>query len=123
MLINLTNHPFEKWSIDQRRNAMELYQEIVDLPFPVVDPLGDENYIHELVEVYFRKVLDLQKNNTDTTFIVHIMGEMNFTVAIVKRLQLQGICCVASTTQRIVEMLPNGEKNALFQFQKFRRYE
>ena len=123
MLINLTNHPLDKWSPEQRSAAVERYQEIVDLPFPIVDPLGDEKYIQTLVDEYFQKIRRFQNINQDSPITVHIMGEMNFTVAMVKRLQMQGVPCVASTTQRIVEILPDGQKKAFFQFQQFRRYE
>ena len=36
MLINLKNHPSDKWTDDQKNGAIELYGELKDLPFPMV---------------------------------------------------------------------------------------
>ena len=52
---------------------------------------------------------------------VHIMGEMNFTYALVNKLKANGIKCVASTTKReTVE--ENGVKISKFNFVRFREY-
>lgn len=120
MLINLSNHPQNRWSPQQTSIANELFGEIYDLPFPAIDPKGDETYIQELAETYLLQVMELSKNKMVT---VHIMGEMNFTHLLVNRLLAAGIPCVASTTSRIVEEHPNGEKTAIFTFERFRHYQ
>lgn len=119
MLINLSNHPKNRWSSQQISIANELYGEIYDLPFPAIDPKGDENYIHELAELYLQKIINLAQNQTIT---VHIMGEMNFSFTLIQLLQQHNITCVASTTQRIVEENKLGEKKATFHFERFRKY-
>lgn len=118
MFLNLSNHPSANWSAEQTEAATLLYGEIVDLPFPVVAPDGDEDYIETLADEYCSKVLEYAKTQTVT---VHLMGEMTLTFALLKRLQAHGILCVASTTQRkTVE--ENGVKTSIFQFVKFREY-
>lgn len=44
MLLNLSNHPSSLWCDEQKKAAETLFGEIVDLPFPQVDPNGDEAY-------------------------------------------------------------------------------
>ena len=119
MLINLTNHPSALWSEEQKK-AAERYGEIIDLPFPAVDATGDETNIASLADEYVQKLKDLA-NGRDVT--VHLMGEMTLTFALVRRLQTNGIRCVASTTQRIVTETEPNHKEVIFQFIKFRRYE
>ena len=119
MLINLSNHPSSKWSEEQLLAAKE-YGEVTDLSFPIVDPSGDEIYMHGLVDEYEEKIKDMA---VDYDFTIHVMGEMNFTYSFVKRMQCLGIKCVASTTKRIVKELKSGEKITKFQFVRFRNYE
>ena len=118
MFLNLSNHPSAKWSAEQTEAAKQLYGEIVDLPFPVVDSAGDEAYIAALADEYCSKVIEYAKVQPVT---VHLMGEMTFTFALLQRLQAQEITCVASTTERET-MEENGVKTSIFKFVKFRKY-
>ncbi|MDR3261870.1 MAG: hypothetical protein LBT78_08560 [Tannerella sp.] len=54
MLINLSNHPSALWQAPQLEVAT-VYGEIIDLPFPVVDPEGDATYIQSLGKEYIFK--------------------------------------------------------------------
>lgn len=119
MLINLSNHPAFKWSETQIAAAHRLYGEIVDLSFPQVDPHADEDEVQELATQYAAKVSAMAG---DMPTIVHLMGEMSLTFALVALLQKAGFSCVASTTQRIVNEFPNGRKEVQFQFVRFRKY-
>lgn len=119
MLINLSNHPSTKWSDEQLLAAKE-YGEVTDLPFPDIDPDGDEADVCRLVDEYEEKIKDIA---ADYDVTIHVMGEMNFTYSFVKRMQGLGIKCVASTTKRIVKELNSGEKITRFQFVRFRNYE
>lgn len=120
MLINLTNHPSAQWDAGQTAAANKLYGTVRDLPFPDIDPESDEQHIAALADDYLRQVLSLAATGDVT---VHLMGEMTFTVALLKRVQAHHIPCVASTTRRMVDELPGGEKKVKFQFVKFRQYE
>lgn len=115
MFINLSNHPSSSWSPEQLAAAGGRDQ-IVDLSFPQVNPDGDEGYIAQLSSDYYNKILEMKDVST-----VHLMGEMNFTFALVSKLKASGIRCVASTTKReTVE--ENGVKVSKFQFVRFREY-
>ena len=43
MLINISNHSSDKWSMKQHLMA-EKYGEIVDFPFPEIDPYKDSEW-------------------------------------------------------------------------------
>lgn len=118
-LINLTNHPSSQWSIEQL-HAAERYGEVVDMPFPTVDEQGDEECIQALADEYAEKVLAYAKEYDVT---VHLMGELTFCFALLKRLQQHSIPVIASTSQRIVSETGEGKKEVTFRFNRFRRYE
>lgn len=113
MFLNLSNHPSPSWSQAQLSAVGEA---VTDLPFPQIDPAGDEKYIDSLVNQYFQKIVEIKDVSA-----VHIMGEMTFTFALVEKLKAKGIRCVASTTQRLTEE-KNGIKTSVFQFVRFREY-
>lgn len=119
MLINFTNHPYDKWD-ERQRIAASVYGDVVDMPFPMVDEKADEADIVSLAEDYMQKILSLA---SDSKIIVHIMGELTFTFAMIQRLQLQGITCIASTSKRIVKEISPGNKEVVFKFERFRNYE
>ncbi|MDR0753773.1 MAG: CRISPR-associated protein [Prevotellaceae bacterium] len=118
MLINLSNHPSATWQAAQL-NAAAVYGEVIDVPFPDVDPNGDEIYIQSLCEEYFEKIRQIIQEEAAT---VHIMGEITFTHKLVNILQTKGVNCIASTTERIVNETGNGVKETLFVFSRFRKY-
>lgn len=118
MFINLSNHPSSKWSEAQIEAAMQ-YGDIIDMPFPEVDPNSDEAYIANLADEYCRKILDMEDG---TPLTVHLMGEMTLAFALVARLKANGVVCLASTTERIVLEETPGVKTNVFRFARFRRY-
>lgn len=116
MLINFTNHPFSTWSETQKETALEKYLKVIDIPFPHINPNADELDIKSEAIKYLEQILELKPS------AVHIMGEMNFTFQMVYFLMKEGISCIASTTSRIVEDLPDGSQKSIFKFEKFRSY-
>lgn len=116
MFINLTNHPSENWS-EEQLEATRQYGEIVDLSFPNIEPFFTTKDIEELADIMVGAIKRLDANP-----IVHVMGEMTFTYAIVSRLKAFGITCVASTTERNIKMMPDGKKISEFKFVQFRKY-
>ena len=118
MFINLSNHSSDKWS-EAQIEAAKQYGDIVNLPFPQVDPKGDEAYIAGLTDAYCQKVHELAD---DAPLVVHLMGEMTLTFALVTRLKAKGIVCLASTTERIVTEEAPGVKTNVFRFARFRKY-
>lgn len=116
--INLSNHPSEGWNDAQKAAAKALVGGgvVIDLAFPQVDPCGDEGYIDNLAEDYLGTII-----RTKDVECVHVMGEMNFTFAIVNKLKANGIKVVASTTVRDVVM-DGDNKIVKFNFARFREY-
>ena len=129
MLINLSNHPFLKWSAEQRQIAKQQFSEIVDLPFPVVPTNADLDQVIQLVEEYVEKCMQifserklLSSRETNNKNAIHIMGEMTFVYQFVHKMSEQGVLCVASTTERIAQEKSDGTKWSRFQFVRFRPY-
>lgn len=119
MLINLSNHPSSRWSEVQLLEAEHLFGEIVDLPFPSVNPDGSEAYVNDLADDYEEKILSIANGRS---FSLHIMGELTLTFALLKRMTNLGVECVASTSERIVKEFENNKKEVTFSFVKFRKY-
>lgn len=119
MLINLSNHPSDKWSEAQTAAANEQFGEIVDLPFPQIEPDATPDDITKIAQDYLNRVH--QKANPETTAI-HIMGEMTLTYQLVGMLKDAGYRCYASTTVREVYEQEPGKKTVIFQFVNFREY-
>ncbi|NBB31241.1 CRISPR-associated protein [Cellulophaga sp. BC115SP] len=115
MLLNLTNHPSKQWSAKQYDHAIELYKEVIDLPFPQISPALDSASLDILVDEYEIKIRQLNP------LAVHLMGEMTFAFRLVQRLKFIGISCIASTTERITEQVGD-TKTSRFEFVQFRAY-
>lgn len=117
MFINLTNHPSENWSEEQLTAARQ-YGEVVDLSFPIIEPTFTKDDILLLVKECADAIMVMKDGDT----VVHVMGEMTFTHNLVNALKEAGIVCVASTTERLVNMTPDGKKLSEFKFVQFREY-
>jgi hypothetical protein len=120
MLLNLSNHPSEKWSKEQMDLAQKLYGEVVDMPFPHISPIENTEGVLALAQQYAQNLLELSKQTTPLA--VHLMGELSFCFALVKMLQKHNIKVVCSTTERTVLEEVNGKKTAQFKFHNFREY-
>lgn len=114
MLLNLSNHPSSSWS-ERQLIAASQYGDIVDMPFPNIDPYATIDQIKLLAENY---LADIRK--MDPTAI-HLMGELNFTFCLVQLLLGLGYHCIASTSERMVEE-KDGKKIISFNFVQFRPY-
>jgi len=122
MLINLSNHPAETWG-EAQREAAWMYGEVEDWPFPHIPPEWDEHQVASLAQTYAERIVRRLSEAGRGCHAVHVMGEMTFTCTLVRLLQRQGICCLAATSQRMVEEDPtSGKKIAYFRFERFRPY-
>lgn len=115
--INLSNHPSNGWSEEQQQAALRL-GDIVDLQFPPVNPTMATDQVKKMADELVTTILGYGKP-ADLT--VHIMGEMTLSYNIVAALCQLGVCCVASTTERIVTEV-DGKKVSEFHFVQFREY-
>lgn len=120
MLINLSNHPSDKWSEKQLRTALKVYKSIVDLPFPNISPKASSNQVRKKAEAYLKKITSLLKKSSDKNNAVHLMGEFTFVILLYEMLKKKNISVIVSTSQRIVEEHA-GKKTVVFNFIKFRK--
>ena len=118
MFVNLTNHPVERWSVEQRAAAHD--NDVRDYPFPNVNPNFTQVEVFQLAQDTFTEVMKL---NPDT---VLVQGEMTLTFHLVNLFKGAGVKTVCATSQReVVETVnDNGEtvKNVVFRFVQFREY-
>lgn len=121
MLINLTNHPFEKWDEKQKETALSQFGIVEDILFPEIDPLTNTKAVEELAKKYVSTCFIKMANTIDSKNAVHISGEPCFLFQFVTLAKGHGILCICSTTKRIVTNKDN-IKTSVFQFQQFRNY-
>ena len=118
MLLNLSNHPSEKWSTQQRDAAIAQFGDIADFEFPAIDPNMTLFQIKQLADHVVKQVSEFQIPDLS----VHVMGEFTFTFNILLLFSKHEIPCYASTTMRTVEVNPDGSKTSVFRFVTFRPY-
>ncbi len=118
MLINLSNHSVATWSSEQIQKAKAFYDEIKDYVFPIIKPEASSDVVKTMAENTVDDIIKRYGKN----ITVHIMGELCFVYAAVGYLQDAGVACVASTSRRRAEILPNGDKISSFHFVTFREY-
>lgn len=120
-LLNLTHHPHDKWPSAQTDAAVALADDvrIEDMTFPNVAPSATTAQVDALAD---ELTADILSRYTTARLIVHLMGEMTLVVALVARLQGEGIRVLASTTERIATDGPDGERRLVFRFHNFRDY-
>ena len=120
IFVNFSNHPSSRWSEEQLKVAGQQYGEIVDVPFPSLDPCMDERAIAEIGEDCIEKILEL------SPCAVMCQGEFTLTFYVVNRLINKGISCVSACSERssVEVMQEDGSvrKESLFLFRGFRKY-
>lgn len=121
MLINLSNHPSDKWSSRQLSAALNKYTSVVDLPFPHISPNATTSQVKSKAQSYLSKILKIISSSTDKNNAVHLMGEFSFVYHLVNLLKKKKISVVVSTTNRIVEE-SDEKKIVIFDFVRFREY-
>ncbi|AEA21028.1 TIGR02221 family CRISPR-associated protein [Prevotella denticola] len=116
--LNLSNHPLSTWSSAQLAAAKE-YGGLEEMPFPDISPELSAGDVQAMATAY---VDDILKHYPARGLTVHVMGEMTFCYHVARQLKEAGVCCVASTSERIVEELDGDRKLAQFSFVRFREY-
>lgn len=119
VFINLSNHPSSQWSAEQLNAARKL-GEVMDIPFPQIDPQAPAEEIQRQASSLFSYISALENP------VVMVQGEFTFTYQLVRLLQQAGIRAVVSCSQRISREYVNekGEtvKEAAFRFEGFRDF-
>lgn len=120
MFINVSNHSSEKWSQAQKAAAL-YYGEIVDIPFPNIDPRATLQDISHLVKEYAQKILEFFEAP-----VVMVQGEYTFTHRLVNCLQSYNITVVSACSERktVESVAEDGTviKRSEFVFVQFRQY-
>lgn len=119
IFINFSNHPSKNWGEKQIGKALE-YGEIVDIPFPAVDPSADLSEIERLAEQCVEKIMGYAPD------AVMCQGEFSLSYSVISKLQSKGIYCLAACTDRdtVEELQSDGTmcKTSKFDFIQFREY-
>ena len=120
MLINCTNHPYDIWNEPQRKGAA-IYGEVLDMPFPVIEPDYTCDKIREIVTEYAAKIKEYEPD------AVLVAGEYTFAFMLVDKLLSDGVKVVCSCSKRVTKEIKKedgtNEKSSIFMFERFREYE
>ncbi len=114
VFLNFTNHGSDTWEERQLEEARK-YGEIVDLPFPNVDPCAREKDIEALGEECCREILRRRPA------AVLCQGEFSLTFFVVTRLRAHGVKVLTACSERKVVQKGN-VKSSIFEFAGFREY-
>lgn len=117
MFINLSNHPSAKWGEKQLAAAAE-FGELCDRQFPTIPADASD----EVVRSMAADMAGVISATYGPTAVVHVMGEMGYTHALVTILKAAGVRCFHSTTERNVVENLDGSKTVVFEFVQFRSY-
>lgn len=119
MFINLSNHPSEKWSDKQLLEAHK-YGDIMDFPFPQIDPYCTDEEINETVDRYYEEIIKYSDP------VVMLQGEYLFTYRLICRLKAAGIKVLAGCSdRRTIEYIDDNGATARrseFEFVQFKEY-
>lgn len=125
MFINVSNHPSDKWSVEQKREA-EKYGEIIDVTFPQISAENTSEELNSLVDDFIRNNLAMKTKSVDIKdLVIMVQGEFVFTFRLVTMLKKLGIKAVSARSERNVkEINENGvtKKISEFKFAGFMEY-
>ncbi|MDD2355643.1 MAG: hypothetical protein PHX95_10010 [Lachnospiraceae bacterium] len=119
MFLNFSNHPAESWQKKQF-DVASIYGEVIDLPFPQIDPATSSEDVEKLARVYIGKVINMKPD------VVFVAGEFTFTYLAVKGLLRAGIRVVSSCSVRQTVEITRDDgtmtKSVHYDFVQFRDY-
>ena len=120
IFINCTNHPSSEWNKAQQL-AASLYGEIVDIPFPTIDPSATEQ---ERQRITYESCQEITKHAPTA---VLCQGEMGVTFMMVDYLLQKGIPVLFACSKRKATetVLKDGstQKSSQFSFHGFQNYQ
>ncbi|MGB1216839.1 MAG: CRISPR-associated protein [Saprospiraceae bacterium] len=118
MLINLSNHPTDQWDAEQLFAAQAQFGEVDFIQHPNIPPNWNREQVETLANEYVNKILVA---NPKKDLRIHVVGEPVFCFCFITRMRQEGIPCLTSTTERMVEVRDN-KKIITFRFESFRYY-
>ena len=122
VLINCSNHPSSNWSSGQK----EGWDEIIDVPFPSVDPNWDTNdhAYQETIQTLWKSITDIVKSKDERAVYLHLAGEYSVCYEIFLRARNWLLPVVVPTTRREVVETRNQDgsttKTSKFEFVRWR---
>ena len=119
LFINFSNHPSDNWSNEQKRKAIEMAKQIVDVSFPDVSPEDSEEQVEKMAGQYVEQILRMKPD------VVMCQGEFTLCYCVIQHLINQGIKVVAAVSRRETIERKVGdktEKKSVFKFVGFREY-
>ena len=119
MLLNITNHPSNKWSEEQMNGALNLALDVVDIPFPNVDPKLSTEEVYKMAD---NLVQDIEKKYGINNICCLVQGDFTLTVALIFCLNYHEIPVYAATSERNTINNEDGSKTFIFNFNQFRNY-
>jgi hypothetical protein len=117
MFVNITNHPFTRWSKEQLDEAEKIGGSgtLIDLGHPTINPSWGKGDITKLAERWVEKVFKQVTKHRGEKVVIHVMGETGFTHAFVTQAKtFPNWELIYSSTGR--------DPNKIFTFVRFRRY-
>lgn len=130
MFFNISNHPCNAerttWSKEQIETAAKLGGEVVDLPFPAVNPDMSEDEYRAIAHEMARDVAAMWRSHTDGRWEMAAMvaGEYVMTIMVIAELQALGFTCYFGQSDRVAEERMEDGKLVVvhkFVFRGFRR--
>lgn len=127
MFYNISNHPSSKWTEGQLEAARKLGGEIVDIPFPAIEPEMTDREICSLADELVRKV-QKQAAAHEGPSCAMIQGHYIMTVILVGNLTHGQVAmkCYAAETRRVAEEVKQEDGTIAilhkFEFAGFREY-
>lgn len=128
MLINLSNHPIEKWSQVQINAAIALFGELKDYQdadnktFPNIPPEWNSTQVAIKAQEVFMDIINqnLQIAKEDNLSIL-IAGELSFIIYFNTICQSNSVPLYVATSERNTIENADGTKTVHFIFNQFRR--
>lgn len=142
ILINISNHPSKDWSTEQKKS----WDNIIDIPFPNVNPFADHLDIYDMAGDLFTSIVHMLYKNyrkgkrgytskepeknialvkklfRGVTF--HVAGELSLFFALCRFIHYHdGIIVIACTERQVTEIIQKDgsvEKRAFFVFRQWR---
>lgn len=123
MLLNISNHPWKKWSENQKDAAQRQFGTVEDLIFPDIDPelgLDDVKVIASEYLNFIQKKMESADGGEN--FAVLLTGEYTLVFRLLLLLFEHNIPAYCTTSKRDVTYKPDGLKTVNFEFVAFRPY-
>lgn len=116
MLINLSNTPSLTWSQNQIKQAVNEFENIIDIEIPCIDAKLDDFEIKLIADPIIEKCVEYF-NNADLNNAVFLDADPIFTFYIVKSVLERGFRCITSA---LIDSKDSAGKDIFVRFREYR---